>query len=249
MQRVEGVGGDAAEQRSGLVGAPHPGRRARPGAAPAGRTGAGAAGDGARARWGASGRRRGRRSRRRDRRTSAASARRRVRGRRRSRRSNATAARPRRCRAGGRSRSRATASAGRAAPGRASTGTASPTPIGMERRAVVVDHAGHGELAAAGAAADVVGGFEHFDVDPVLGEAHGGGEAVGPRADDDGGGHHRTPTATSAGSMAAVATVEVVMMDVATSTRSSSAGRIQVTCSAIGPLGSHGSSATESATW
>ena len=118
----------------------------------------------------------------------------------------------------------------------------------MERRAVVVDHAGDGELAAPGAAADMVGGFEHFDVDTVLGQAHGGGEPVGPRADDDGGGHHTAPAATGA-RPTATGTIEVVTVEGTRSRRSSTVGRLQVTCSGIGPLGSQGSSATESATW
>ena len=113
----------------------------------------------------------------------------------------------------------------------------------MERRAVVVQHAGHGELAAPGAAADVIGGFEHLDVDPVLGEAYGAGEPVGPGPDDHGGGHHTAPAPAGGRSWATVATTASVA-----STGSSLRGRVQVTCSGIGPFGSHGSSSTESAT-
>src|ERR1700761_2784930 len=102
----------------------------------------------------------------------------------------------------------------------------------MERRAVVVEHAGDGELAAPRAAADVVGGFEDLDIDPVLGEADGGGEAVGPGADDDGGGHHRAPAATagdgrSAAAGEVAATMEVAAIEVVGSTRSSPVGRVQ----------------------
>ena len=81
-----------------------------------------------------------------------------------------------------------------------------PHAHGMERRAMVVHHAGHGELAAPGAAADVVGGFEHLDVDPVLGEAYGAGEPVGPGPDDHGGGHHTAPALAGGCSTATVAT-------------------------------------------
>ncbi len=111
-----------------------------------------------------------------------------------------------------------------------------------------MEHAGHGELAAPRAAADVVGGFEYLDIDPVLGEADGGGEAVGPGADDDGGGHHRAPAATAGDGRSAVATTEVATMEGARSAWSAVVGRVQATCSGIGPFGSHGSSSTVSAT-
>ncbi len=119
---------------------------------------------------------------------------------------------------------------------------------GMERRAVVVEHARNSELTAPRTTADVVGGFEHLDVDPMLGESHGGGEAVGARADDHGGGHHSPPAATGGCPKWAVATVTLVTVDGMRSTRSSTVGRVHVTCSGIGPLGSQGRSSTESAT-
>ena len=56
-------------------------------------------------------------------------------------------------------------------------------------RALVVDQAGQRQLAAAGAAAERVGGLEHRHVDALGGEGEGGSEPVGPAADDDGARH------------------------------------------------------------
>ena len=63
----------------------------------------------------------------------------------------------------------------------------------VDRRAVVVQQAGHDRLAGAGAAADLVGGFQHGDLHAGLGEGDRGGQAVGPGADDDRGAHARAP--------------------------------------------------------
>ena len=56
----------------------------------------------------------------------------------------------------------------------------------VERRAVVMEHARHGELAGPGAAPDGLGGFEHLDIEAVLGQPHRRGQAVRPGAN-----HHR----------------------------------------------------------
>jgi hypothetical protein len=55
----------------------------------------------------------------------------------------------------------------------------------MSGRALVVDQAGERQLIAAAASAEGVGGLEDLDLDPLGGEGEGGGEPVGPAADDD----------------------------------------------------------------
>ena len=55
----------------------------------------------------------------------------------------------------------------------------------MDRRAHVVAVARERQLLGAGAAADVLGRFEHEDRAPLVGEERGRGEAVRARADDD----------------------------------------------------------------
>lgn len=57
---------------------------------------------------------------------------------------------------------------------------------GVYGRAVVVQQAGHGQFAAAGAAADGVGGFQDGDGEAGLGERDGAGEAVGACSHDEG---------------------------------------------------------------
>ena len=89
-----------------------------------------------------------------------------------------------------------------------------------------MQQAGQDGLARASAAADLVGGFEHRDLHTLLREGDGGGEPVGPAAN-----HQRgvvTPPPRD---------------------RPSVVGRVHVTCSGIGPLGSHGCSVTASATF
>ena len=95
----------------------------------------------------------------------------------------------------------------------------------MDRRAVVVQQAGHDRLAGARAAADLVGGLQHGHLHAGLGEGDRGGEPVGSGANHDRIGH-----ATA-------------------SNRPSVVGRVHVTCGGIGPLGSHGCSLTASVTF
>ncbi|MQY39923.1 hypothetical protein SRB17_79510 [Streptomyces sp. RB17] len=65
---------------------------------------------------------------------------------------------------------------------------------GMHRGAVVVEQAGHGDLAAACPAADGGGGFQDGHGKARLGERDGARETVRPRSHDDGvGGHRRAP--------------------------------------------------------
>ena len=100
-----------------------------------------------------------------------------------------------------------------------------PDRHGVKRRAVVVQQARHDGLARASAAADLVGRFQHRDLHTLFREGDGGSEPVGPAANDKRSGHATAPN------------------------RASAAGRVHVTCSGIGPLGSHGCSATASATF
>ncbi len=119
----------------------------------------------------------------------------------------------------------------RSRPRRAEVGRADAH--GVERRAVVVQDTGQGQLAGAGAAADVVGRLEHGDVEAVLGQPDGGGEPVRARADHDGGAH--CPTSTVLGHEP----------DFGAADRRR---RVHVAWSGMGPSGSHGNSATASAT-
>lgn len=56
-----------------------------------------------------------------------------------------------------------------------------------------MQEAGQDGLVAAGAAADLVRGFEECDLEARLREQGRGGEPVGPAADDDGGRHDAVP--------------------------------------------------------
>ncbi len=68
-----------------------------------------------------------------------------------------------------------------------------------------MDDAGDGELAAAGAAAERLGGLEHGHPHPLARQGDGGREAVGAGADDDGVAHAATGVSrrqvTSAGTV------------------------------------------------
>ena len=99
----------------------------------------------------------------------------------------------------------------------------------MNRRAVVVQQAGHDRLAGAGAPADLVGGLEHGHLHAGLGQGDRGGEPVGPGADDGRGAH---------------ATAGYWRFR-----RRAWPASDQVTWVGIGPLGSHGCSLTASATF
>ncbi len=64
----------------------------------------------------------------------------------------------------------------------------------MHRGAVVVEQAGHGDLATAGAAADGGRGLQDGHGEARLGERDGACEAVGPRSHDEGvDGHFSVP--------------------------------------------------------
>ena len=88
-----------------------------------------------------------------------------------------------------------------------------------------MQQAGQDRLARASAAADLVGRFQHRHLHPLFREGDGGSEPVWPAANHNGSGHATAPN------------------------RGSVAGRVHVTCSGIGPLGSQGCSATASATF
>ena len=108
-----------------------------------------------------------------------------------------------------------------------------PDAHGVERRAVVVQDTGHGQLARAGAAADVRRALEDGDVDAVLRQPDRGGEPVRVR-------RRRRWRSSSHG---------LGQLGLAHRRRSAwCEGRLQVTCSGMGPSGSHGCCATVSAT-
>ena len=102
----------------------------------------------------------------------------------------------------------------------------------VERRAVVVEHARHGQLAGSCAPADVTRRLEDGDVDAVLGQSNRRGEPVRARPDDDRGAHLTASAISGSFIGPAPATVEAV----------------QVTSKGMGPSGSQGSCATASAT-
>ncbi|GAA0895196.1 hypothetical protein GCM10009574_067560 [Streptomyces asiaticus] len=56
----------------------------------------------------------------------------------------------------------------------------------MHGGAVVVEQPGHGQFAAACAAADGIGGFQDGDAETGLAEGDGGGQTVGARSYDVG---------------------------------------------------------------
>jgi hypothetical protein len=82
---------------------------------------------------------------------------------------------------------------------------------------------GGGDLGEA--AADLVGCFQHRHLHTLFGEGDGGSEPVGSAANHKRSGHATAPN------------------------RGSVAGRVHVTCSGIGPLGSQGCSFTASVTF
>ena len=107
----------------------------------------------------------------------------------------------------------------------------------VDRRAVVVQQAGNDRLAGAGAAADLVGGFQDGDLDAGLGKGDRGGQAVRPGPHDNCGASRQRPV--------------IVILLAADHRRASRdlAESDQVTSVGIGPLGSHGCSLTASVTF
>ncbi len=107
----------------------------------------------------------------------------------------------------------------------------------MDGRTVVMHQAGHDGLAAAGTAAHLLGGLENGDLQSGFGQGDGGGEPIGPATNHDRGlrctFHASAPCSRSCPSRI----------------RSRLPPSDQVTCVGIGPLGSHGCSATASATF
>src|SRR6202011_2938983 len=106
----------------------------------------------------------------------------------------------------------------------------------MERRAVVVQQAGNGELAGPRTAAYIVGPFEHLDGDPVLSESHRRRKPVGPRPDHDRRWVHARSSELPEDAPLPVRAGTAV------------AGLFHSTSKRMGPSGSHGCWATASAT-